>query len=92
MMKKGFWVILLALCMTFSVQAQVSAIFEIYKTKIEKYFTNSGRDWRTMYRAYVQQFFDQDPLGIPKGDACLSKKAASPIRRLKRSNQLQKWL
>ena len=55
MMKKGFLVTLLALCMTISVQAQVSAIFEIYKTKIEQYFTNSGRDWRTMYRAYVQQ-------------------------------------
>ena len=34
---------------------EISAIFEIYKTKIEQYFTNSGRDWRTMYRAYVQQ-------------------------------------
>ena len=55
MMKKGFLVTLLALCMTISVQAQVSAIFEIYKTKIEQYFTNSGRDWRTMYRTYVQQ-------------------------------------
>ncbi len=34
---------------------EISAIFEIYKTKNEQYFTNSGRDWRTMYRAYVQQ-------------------------------------
>ena len=31
---------------------QISAIFEIFKTKNEQYFTNSGRDWRTMYRAY----------------------------------------
>ena len=43
---------------------EISAIFEIYKTKIEQYFTNSGRDWRTMYRAYVQQFFDQDQSGF----------------------------
>ena len=100
MMKKVFWVILFALCMTISVQAQVIDEGSLKKATgwvndlqlIEQYFTNSGRDWRTMYRAYVQQFFDQDPLGIPKGDACLSKKAASPIRRLKRSNQLQKWL
>jgi hypothetical protein len=34
---------------------EISAIFEIYKTKNEQYFTNSGRDWRTMYRVYVQQ-------------------------------------
>jgi hypothetical protein len=34
---------------------EISAIFEIYKTKNEQYFTNSGRDWRTMYRSYVQQ-------------------------------------
>lgn len=32
----------------------ISAIFEIYKTKNEQYFTNSGRDWRTMYSAYVK--------------------------------------
>ena len=34
---------------------EISAIFEIYKTKNEQYFTNSSRDWRTMYRVYVQQ-------------------------------------
>ncbi len=34
---------------------QISAIFEIFKTKNEQYFTNSGRDWRTMYSAYVKQ-------------------------------------
>ena len=33
----------------------ISAIFEIFKTKNEQYFTNSGRDWRTMYSAYVKQ-------------------------------------
>ncbi len=34
---------------------EISAIFEIYKTKNEQYFTNSGRDWRTMYRNYVHR-------------------------------------
>lgn len=34
---------------------EISAIFEIFKTKNEQYFTNSGRDWRTMYRTYVQK-------------------------------------
>ena len=34
---------------------EISAIFEIFKTKNEQYFTNSGRDWRTMYREYVQK-------------------------------------
>ena len=34
---------------------EISAIFEIFKTKNEQYFTNSGRDWRTMYSAYVKR-------------------------------------
>ncbi|MBR1400193.1 MAG: DUF3826 domain-containing protein [Prevotella sp.] len=34
---------------------EISAIFEIFKTKNEQYFTNSGRDWRTMYSAYVKK-------------------------------------
>jgi len=34
---------------------EISAIFEIYKTKNEQHFTNTGRDWRTIYRAYVQR-------------------------------------
>ncbi|MBP5277035.1 MAG: DUF3826 domain-containing protein [Prevotella sp.] len=34
---------------------QISAIFEIFKTKNEQYFTNTGRDWRTMYSAYVKK-------------------------------------
>ncbi len=33
----------------------ISAIFEIYKTKNEQYFTKSGRDWHTMYGAYVKK-------------------------------------
>lgn len=34
---------------------QISAIFEIYKTNIEQYFTNSGRNWRKMFKAYVDK-------------------------------------
>ena len=34
---------------------EISAIFEIYKTLNEQYFTNSGRDWRTMYQAYYNK-------------------------------------
>ena len=33
---------------------QISAIFEIYKTKNEQYFTNSGRSWHKMYGDYVR--------------------------------------
>lgn len=33
---------------------QKSAIFEIYKTKNEQYFTNSGRSWRKLYSDYVK--------------------------------------
>jgi len=32
---------------------QVSAIFEIHKTVIENYFTNSGRNWHQMYKVYT---------------------------------------
>ncbi len=34
---------------------EISAIFEIFKTKNEQHFTNSGRDWRTIYREYVKR-------------------------------------
>lgn len=32
---------------------QISAIFEIYKTKNEQYLNNNGRNWREMYKAYT---------------------------------------
>ena len=32
---------------------QISTIFKIYKTKIEAYFTDSGRNWHQMFKAYV---------------------------------------
>ena len=41
---------------------QVSAIFEIYKTKNEQYLNNNGRNWHQLFKAYV--------------DAAKAKKAA----------------
>ncbi len=34
---------------------QISTIFKIYKTKIEAYFTDSGRNWHAMFKAYADQ-------------------------------------
>jgi len=34
---------------------QVSAIFEIYKTKCEQYLNNNGRNWHQMFKAYVDK-------------------------------------
>jgi len=33
---------------------EISAIFEIYKTKCEQYLNNNGRNWKQMYSAYVK--------------------------------------
>ena len=33
---------------------QISAIFEIYKTKNEDYLNTHGRNWRDMFKAYVE--------------------------------------
>jgi len=43
---------------------QISAIFEIYKTKSEQYLNANGRNWKEMYKAYT--------------DAARAKKAATP--------------
>lgn len=32
---------------------QISAIFEIYKTKSEQYLISNGRNWRALYKSYV---------------------------------------
>ena len=32
---------------------QISAIFEIYKTKSEQYLNANGRNWRALYKAYT---------------------------------------
>ncbi|EHQ31099.1 DUF3826 domain-containing protein [Mucilaginibacter paludis] len=34
---------------------QISVIFKIYKTKIEDYFNNNGRNWKQMYKNYADQ-------------------------------------
>lgn len=34
---------------------QISAIFEIYKTKNEQYLNNNGRSWRQLYKDYVKR-------------------------------------
>ncbi len=33
---------------------QISAIFEIYKTKNEQFLNSNGRDWKQLYRDYVK--------------------------------------
>lgn len=33
---------------------EISAIFEIYKTKSEQYLNSKGRNWKEMYKAYVK--------------------------------------
>jgi hypothetical protein len=32
---------------------QISAIFEIYKTKSEQYLNSKGRNWKALFKAYV---------------------------------------
>ena len=32
---------------------EISAIFEIYKTKSEQYLNSKGRDWRALYKSYT---------------------------------------
>ncbi len=34
---------------------QISAIFEIYKNKCEQYLNNNGRNWRQLFKAYVDK-------------------------------------
>jgi hypothetical protein len=34
---------------------QISAIFEIYKTKCEQYLNNNGRNWKQLFKAYVDK-------------------------------------
>lgn len=37
----------------FKSMKQISAIFEIYKTKCEQYLNSNGRNWRALFKAYV---------------------------------------
>ena len=34
---------------------QISAIFEIYKTRCEQYLNSNGRNWRQLFKAYVDK-------------------------------------
>ncbi|MFI5159316.1 MAG: DUF3826 domain-containing protein, partial [Sphingobacteriales bacterium] len=34
---------------------EISLVFKIYKTKIEAYFTNNGKNWKAMFKAYADQ-------------------------------------
>jgi Protein of unknown function (DUF3826) len=34
---------------------EISAIFEIYKTKCEQYLNNNGRSWRQLYKSYTDK-------------------------------------
>ncbi|WP_419789092.1 DUF3826 domain-containing protein [Mucilaginibacter sp. X5P1] len=34
---------------------EISTVFKIYKTKIEDYFNSNGRNWKVMYKTYVDQ-------------------------------------
>lgn len=34
---------------------QISAIFEIYKTKCEQFLNSNGRNWRELFKAYVDK-------------------------------------
>lgn len=45
---------------------QISAIFEIYKTKSEQYLNSNGRDWKKLYKAYT--------------DGVKAKKAAEAVK------------
>ena len=38
---------------------QISAIFEIYKTKSEQFLNGNGRNWRALYSAYSKKIKDE---------------------------------
>ena len=38
-----------------TMKGEISAIFEIYKDNIERYFNENGRNWRKMYKIYTDK-------------------------------------
>lgn len=48
---------------------QISAVFEIYKTKSEQFLNSNGRDWKKLYKTYVD--------GV-KAQKAAAKPAATP--------------
>jgi hypothetical protein len=54
---------------------QISAIFEIYKTKCEQYLNNNGRNWKEMYKTYT------DAVKAKKAaDKAMADKATKPAQ------------
>ena len=45
---------------------EISAIFEIYKTKCEQYLNNNGRNWRQLFKAYVDKVNAEKQKNKPK--------------------------
>jgi hypothetical protein len=50
----------------FKSMKEISAIFEIYKTKCEQYLNNNGRNWRQMYKDYTDKIKAQKEAGRNK--------------------------
>lgn len=38
-----------------TMKGEISAVFEIYKDNIERYFNENGRNWRQMYKTYTDK-------------------------------------
>ena len=38
-----------------TMKGEISAVFEIYKDNIERYFNENGRNWRVMYKTYTDK-------------------------------------
>lgn len=38
-----------------TMKGEISAIFEIYKDNVERYFNENGRNWRQMYKTYTDK-------------------------------------
>jgi len=38
-----------------TMKGEISAIFEIYKDNIERYFNENGRNWRQLYKTYTEK-------------------------------------
>ena len=38
-----------------TMKGEISAIFEIYKDNVERYFNENGRNWRKMYKTYTDK-------------------------------------
>lgn len=42
-----------------TMKGEISAIFEIYKDNIERYFNENGRNWRQLYKAYTDKLKEE---------------------------------